>query len=96
MILRAIVVLIGVGFIVFGISLLGQGSDAWPATAWLGVIGAAFIVGTIFEARRYRPKTNPPQVFEETGERFIDPTTGKLTDVRYDPKTGERQYVEPS
>lgn len=96
MIVRAIVVLVGIGFIVFGFSLLRQGSDAWPGTVSLCVVGAMFVVGTVFEARRYRPAPNGAGTFEKTSERFVDPTTGKLTEVRYDPKTGERQYVEPS
>lgn len=94
MILRAIVVLFGVAMIVFGVSLLRQGSDAWPGTVGLSLTGALFIVGTIFEARRYRVKPQAGETFQDTGERFVDPTTGKLTEVRYDPKTGEREYVE--
>jgi hypothetical protein len=28
------------------------------------------------------------------GERFVDPTSGRLTEVRHNPETGERDYVE--
>jgi len=32
--------------------------------------------------------------WEATGERFIDPETGKQVTVYYDPKSGQRQYVK--
>jgi len=31
--------------------------------------------------------------WQETDEQFIDPETGKLTKVLYNPATGERRYV---
>ena len=37
-----------------------------------------------------RPGTRPR---EATGERFLDPTTGRLMEVRYNPMTGQRDYV---
>jgi hypothetical protein len=92
--LRIIVVLFGVGLIVGGFLMLAQGSDARSAAAAFFVMGALLVGGTIFEARRYRPSAAPGARYEDTGERFIDPTTGKLTEVRYDPATGKREYVD--
>jgi hydroxymethylpyrimidine pyrophosphatase-like HAD family hydrolase len=31
---------------------------------------------------------------QTTAERFVDPTSGKLLEVRYNPQTGERAYVD--
>jgi hypothetical protein len=40
--------------------------------------------------KRYRGDAQG--AFQPTGEVFKDPTTGKLTRVYEDPKTGRRQY----
>ncbi|HEX8726339.1 MAG TPA: hypothetical protein VF737_13210 [Gemmatimonadaceae bacterium] len=32
--------------------------------------------------------------WQPTGERFVDPASGKLVDVYFDPETGEREYRE--
>ena len=32
--------------------------------------------------------------WKATGERFVDPETGKLVAVWFDPQSGERRYVE--
>lgn len=34
--------------------------------------------------------------WQSTDEKFIDPETGKLVTVWFDPETGERRYVEES
>lgn len=91
--LRATVIVFALGCIAGGLVMLarGQGSNAAP----LFIIGVLFALGTIFEARRYRPKPEPDAAgWEKTSERFIDPSTGKLTEVRYNPQTGEREYVD--
>ncbi|HUD43943.1 MAG TPA: hypothetical protein VMR41_00165 [Patescibacteria group bacterium] len=43
-----------------------------------------------------KQKTNTKEGWQKTGERFTDPSTGKLMDVHYNPKTGERNYKETS
>lgn len=91
--LRAIVILFGIGLIVAGFLTLAQGSDALGGAIACFFMGALFIGGTIFE-RRYRPKSSASGPWEATGERFVDPTTGKMTEVRYNPQTGERKYVD--
>jgi hypothetical protein len=58
------------------------------------VFGLILTVGMLFEPWRYKrlgPK--PGGRAEPTGERFIDPETKQLTEVYYDPATGERSYV---
>jgi len=63
-----------------------------PGAYALG-LGLLVVIGTVFE-RRYR--ANDPQLgagWEPTGERFVDPQTGKTVQVFYHPQRGERRYV---
>ena len=91
--LRIVVILIGAALIAGGFFVLAQGPDSLGSACGLFIVGALFIAGTIFE-RRYRPKPAPSASWEKTGERFVDPTTGKMTEVRYNPQTGEREYLQ--
>lgn len=50
------------------------------------------VVGYFVWDRRYRG--HKEGAFKPTDEVFKDPTTGKLTRVYEDPKTGARQYRE--
>jgi hypothetical protein len=50
------------------------------------------IVGYFIWDRRYRGSQDG--TFRPTAEVFKDPTTGRLTRVYEDPKTGKRQYRE--
>ena len=52
------------------------------------------IVGYFVWDRRYRG--GEVGAFQPTGEVFKDPTTGKMTRVYEDPKSGKRQYREES
>jgi hypothetical protein len=61
-----------------------------------GGIGILLILGTLFERWRYtQSDESGGKHWEPTGERFTDPTTGRIVEVMYDPTTGERRYVEP-
>jgi hypothetical protein len=55
--------------------------------------GAIVLVAILFERGRYRSPASSQGPWQETGERFVDPSTGQLTKVRYNPQTGERDYV---
>ena len=58
------------------------------------VMGALVVVGILFE-RRYRHNNQQPDShWQTTGERFVDPASGKNVEVYYDPQSGERRYVE--
>ena len=66
----------------------------WGVTLYLGVYGLLIVGGILFERSHYRPTVDRRRgVWEATGERFVDPTTGELMEVRYNPATGERDYV---
>ena len=91
---RKIVFALGIALVLCGIGFYIAGGSPWPAL----MFGVLLVIGTIFD-RRYNPAYGkPPGGWEKTGERFVDPTTGQLTDVFYDPTTGERSYrpVQPN
>ena len=60
---------------------------------YLFINGVIVIAALLFERGRYRPAVGPGGRWEETGERFVDPTTGQLMKVRFNPQTGARDYV---
>lgn len=88
--LRVTVVAIGVAFLIGALFLA---HIAWFAALELGMFGILILAGTFFE-KHYRERRAAGSGFEKTSERFVDPTTGKLVEVRYDPSTGERAYVD--
>ncbi|MGH8234221.1 MAG: hypothetical protein ACREPU_08495 [Rhodanobacteraceae bacterium] len=60
------------------------------------VIGGLFlIVGLAIERWRYKPvgASRPDPGWTDTGERFVDPETGLMTAVYFDPISGERHYL---
>ena len=60
------------------------------------VVGGAVLAGSIvLERRGYRPRVDRARGhWQRTGERFVDPSSGRLMEVRYNPDTGERDYVD--
>jgi hypothetical protein len=59
------------------------------------IFGAILVLGTLFERWRYNNQNAPMTAdWQVTGERFVDPETGKSMEVLYDPRSGERQYRE--
>lgn len=57
--------------------------------------GLLLIVGLAIERWRYKPvqTARPDPRWTDTGERFVDPETGVLTAVYFDPANGERHYL---
>jgi len=84
--------------LIFALSITGIGAaclltgatHAWPTVIW----GAVLLVAILFERWRYHPPRTTDASWEETGEQFIDPESGKPMRVLYQPDTGERRYVE--
>ena len=71
--------------------LMARPADALPAL----VLGSLITVSAVFERWRYKwLKTAQAAKGAPTGERFVDPSSGKLVEVYYDPSTGERSYVQ--
>lgn len=59
-------------------------------------VGGIVLVGSVLAERaRYRPRVDRTRGrWVLTGERFIDPSTGREVDVLYNPETGQRDYVD--
>ena len=96
--LRILLALYSVLYVVGAIYLFQhpQGTvNTFVLVVYLLVNAIVIIAGVLFERGRYEPKTESAEhEWQMTGERFIDNSTGKLMEVRYNPKTGERDYVE--
>jgi hypothetical protein len=90
--LRRAVLGLGVLALLVGLALVGLGLAA-AGGLQLIVLGAVVLLGVALEARRYRGGVGPGR-WQETSERFVDPSTGRLTEVQYDPSTGQRRYVD--
>ncbi|HJU19822.1 MAG TPA: hypothetical protein VJ770_25490 [Stellaceae bacterium] len=92
-ILRPVLLAIGGAFLVAAVlSGLAGCSGLTLGTAFPGLV----LVGAVLVERwRYKPlggaRLGPDWI--ATGERFVDPETGKLVTVFYHPATGERRYV---
>jgi hypothetical protein len=93
--LRRFLIAFGVfDLIVAGILLFVVQAPA-VVVIYLAVSGALIAGGILFERRGYHPRVDRTRgKWQPTGERFVDPTTGKLMEVRFNPETGERDYIE--
>jgi hypothetical protein len=91
--LRAVVITVAAFLTCSGIGLIACGVHApgWQVLA----LGVVVLIGTLFERWRYRRIEEPLNGrWQRTGEKFIDPSTGDPVDVLFDPRTGERRYVD--
>jgi hypothetical protein len=91
-ILRTVISAAAVLFAIFAVVLTVCQPTAWPML--LGAI--VTVAGCLFERRYHAAQQGFPAGgrFQPTGERFIDPETGRLTAAWLDPATGERRYVD--
>lgn len=57
--------------------------------------GLVVSAGMLFERARYQRRLRAGDLdgFEKTNEDFVDPSTGKVTETWYNPRSGERRYV---
>jgi hypothetical protein len=93
--------LLRAGLLVFGGVLLVAAAIATiagcrPAAMFPpAVLGVILAGGVLIERWRYRPLTDdhPGQGWQATRERFVDPESGRLVTVFFNPATGERRYV---
>ena len=93
--LRKAILAYGVLAVVGAIALALAGIVA-GLVFYLFVNGAVVLAAVLFERGRYHPAATPGGSWQETSERFVDPTTGQLMKVRYNPQTGARDYVPVS
>ena len=92
--LRRALIAYAVVCLVVAATLLAVGALAWVAIDL--VVSGGVIVGALaIERGRYRQRLDMASgPWEPTGERFVDPTSGRLMEVRYNRDTGERAYVD--
>lgn len=90
--LRRAILAYGLLAVAGGLVLLALGAG-FGAVIYFVVNGVVVLAAVLFERGRYRPSVTPGGNWQETDERFVDPTTGQLMTVRYNPQTGERDYV---
>ncbi len=90
--LKRLLVIAGAGLLVAG--GVAVGAHAYGAALYLFIAGGASTAGVMFERWRYAPP--PPRIgnWRPTGERFLDPATGKMVEVYFNRETGERHYRE--
>jgi len=92
--LRKVLLAIGIVLLLIAAAMILRGN--WPAVLWFGINGAVITIGFVFERWQYRRShSHKPGIgWQLTGERFVDPGSGAMTEVWFEPKTGERRYVE--
>lgn len=86
----------GIGCLLLIGALVAAGRHQGGLSFELVVFGLILAGGVAFERWRYKSveKDRPGANWQPTGERFIDPATGKSMEVYFDAATGERHYVE--
>lgn len=90
--LRKIISGLAIAMVAFTLVLTMQERAAWPTLA----ASLLFAMGTVWERRYHAAQQGfpPSDRFNPTGERFVDPETGRVTSAWVDPATGERRYVD--
>lgn len=92
--LRRAVLAWGLVYLAVAVLLLVR-HTARPLALYLALGGIVLVAGIVWERSRYRPVVDPTAgEWRPTGERFIDPVGGQLVEVRYNPATGERAYID--
>lgn len=93
--LRYLVIAFGVIYLAVAVWLWLSNIGGPCLVAYLIVNGIVLAGAILLERRGYRPRPRAGMGrWEDTGERVVDPKTGKVTRVLYNPVTGERDYVE--
>src|SRR4051812_21243939 len=93
--LRNAVIGLGVLYLLIALVLVLLGVTTPFLIIYLVVMGLLIAGGVIFERSKYRPQVRRDTGYwQDTGERSVDPATGRVTRVMYNPVTGERDYVE--
>jgi hypothetical protein len=83
------------GILLATAGLLAVIGCALGVTLRLAVPGLLILFGLVVERWRYKRLTSrhPGPDWVLTNERFVDPESGNLVTVLYQPSTGERRYV---
>ncbi len=92
--LRLVAVVVGLAYLLAAAVVLStHGSNI--LLIYLAVAGL-LVLGSVFAWRRSAARTTDSDAgyWEMTGERFRDPSTGRMMEIRHNPVTGARDYVE--
>lgn len=84
-----------IGLIVLGLSLIGVAlgrGPFWPFFLLALLILASALLEPLY-GRLVGRSGLGHGAWRPSGERFIDPETGRLVEVWFEPSTGERRYV---
>ena len=90
--LRIIVYAIGAALLAAAIYIELSAPAAWPGAVECAIFGILIIVGTALEGRYRSQRSMTSSDWTPTEERFVDPSTGRMTEVFYNSATGERSY----
>ena len=91
--MRQVILVLSAVCLAVAVALFLAGMGGWWLV-WLILQGSILLLSLLFERWCYRPQINRHRGnWQRTGERFVDPGTGRLTEVLYNPETGERDYV---
>lgn len=87
--------LIAIGILMLAGAGLAAALGAYAIVPHLLIGAAVFGAGVAWERWRYGvPRAQRPDPhWQATGERFIDPESGALVEVWYDPRDGARHYL---
>jgi hypothetical protein len=92
--LRKILIVIGIALLLAAAVLLAAGKYIFlPHVVILGLMLTAGIVWERWQYKKPSPG-RPGAGWQATGERFVDPQSGKTIEVYFDPRSGESHYVE--
>ena len=88
--------LIGLGVLYLAVGVYLVSIHVALVLAFYLVVGGVALAGSIvLERSGYHPHVDRARGrWQLTGERFVDPSSGRLMEVRYNPDTGERDYKE--
>ncbi len=93
-VLRAALLVVGVILLVSAAAFAHAGCGLGVSLR-LALPGLLLMAAILFERWRYKhvAGSRPGPEWVATDERFVDPESGKLITVYYQPSTGERRYV---
>ncbi len=92
--LRKALIVVTAATLLIAVALLASGAARLMAVGfWLAIEAAILLLAVLLERGRYRPTTSSGP-WMPSPERFQDPATGRWIRVEYNPRTGERRYIE--
>ena len=93
--LRGVIIAYGLLYLIGAAVLLFVVHATFWLVLYLAMNGFILVSAVLLERKRYRTRVDQTQGhWQFTGERFVDPTTGRLMEVFYNTATGERDYRE--